>query len=62
MKGKYITTSLMLAVLAGGKHGISILCDETQAVVSDHKTIWSKQHPEKQHPVTAGIPDELKLA
>ena len=42
MKGKYITTSLMLAVLSGGKAGNSILVDETTAVTDNHAVIWSK--------------------
>lgn len=42
MKGKYITTSLMLAVLAGGKAGTSVLVDETKASTTDHTLIWSK--------------------
>lgn len=42
MKGKYISTSLMLAVLAGGKEGSSVLIEETKATTDDHKLIWSK--------------------
>jgi hypothetical protein len=42
MKGKYITTSLMLAVLAGGKAGNSVMVDETTATTKDHTLIWSK--------------------
>ena len=42
MKGKYMTTSLMLAVLAGGKSGVSVIVDETPALIKDHATIWSK--------------------
>lgn len=44
MKGKYISTSLMLAVLAGGKEGSSVLVDETKATTADHKLIWSKSN------------------
>lgn len=44
MKGKYISTSLMLAVLAGGKEGSSVLVDETKATTDDHKLIWSKSN------------------
>lgn len=42
MKGKYITTSLIIAVLSGGKNGPSVLFDETAAVTEDHTLIWSK--------------------
>ena len=42
MKGKYITTSLRLAVLSGGSHGASVLVDETKASTHDHQVIWSK--------------------
>jgi len=42
MKGKYITTSLRLAVLSGGNHGASVLVDETKASTDNHQLIWSK--------------------
>ena len=42
MKGKYITTSLRLAVLSGGNHGATVLVDETKAATHDHQLIWSK--------------------
>ena len=42
MKGKYITTSLIIAVLSGGKNGPSVMFDETTAVTEDHTLIWSK--------------------
>jgi hypothetical protein len=42
MKGKYITTSLRLAVLSGGNHGASVLVDETKATTHNHQLIWSK--------------------
>jgi hypothetical protein len=42
MKGKYISTSLMLAVLAGGKEGTTVLVHETPANTNDHQLIWSK--------------------
>jgi len=42
MKGKYITTSLQLAVLSGGNYGASVLVDETKASTHDHQLIWSK--------------------
>lgn len=42
MKGKYISTSLILAVLAGGKHQPTILVDEIMASTRDHQFIWTK--------------------
>ncbi len=42
MKGKYISTSLMLAVLAGGKEEPTILVQETKAITTDHRLIWRK--------------------
>lgn len=41
MRGKYITTSLKLAVLAGSKKHRAVL-NETKAVTTDHKIIWAK--------------------
>lgn len=63
MKGKYITTSLMLAVLAGGKNGISVLVDEAPAATADHTLIWSKENPITQ-PSALQLQgrDELKMA
>ncbi len=42
MKGKYISISLILAVLAGGNGQPGILVDETMASTVDHETIWTK--------------------
>ncbi|MDE3251686.1 MAG: hypothetical protein KGO92_02695 [Bacteroidota bacterium] len=42
MKGKYISTSLILAVLSGGKHQPTILVDEVMASTNDHQVIWTK--------------------
>jgi hypothetical protein len=39
MKGKYITTSLMLT---GSKSGNNIIVDEIKAITSDHTLIWSR--------------------
>ncbi len=62
MKGKYITTSLMLAVLAGGKNGISVLVEETAAATQDHAVIWSKTGAAAQKNAFAQEGrDELKL-
>jgi hypothetical protein len=63
MKGKYITTSLMLAVLSGGKKEDTILVDETTASTKDHTLIWSKTvSTAKQAMVKIAAPDELKMA
>lgn len=63
MKGKYITTSLMLAVLAGGKNGVSVLVDETTATTQDHTPIWTRDTNKSAEklPKMQGR-DELKLA
>lgn len=60
MKGKYITTSVLLAVWSGGKNGISVLVDETPATTLDHATIWTKNN--KKSAAQAKDRDELKLA
>lgn len=62
MKGKYISTSLMLAVLAGGKEGSSVLVDETKATTDDHKLIWSKSNGSVKNVTNKKEDsDELKL-
>jgi hypothetical protein len=62
MKGKYITTSLRLAVLSG-KDGASVLVDETKAITNDHTLIWSKTvAAAKKVMVQMQQPDELKMA
>ncbi|MES2003646.1 MAG: hypothetical protein V4450_03930 [Bacteroidota bacterium] len=63
MKGKYITTSLMLAVLASGKNGISVLVDETSAATQDHTLMWSKTvAATKKNMTEMKGRDELKMA
>jgi hypothetical protein len=63
MKGKYITTSLMLAVLSGGKKEDTIVVDETTASTKDHTLIWSKTvSTAKQAMLKMAAPDELKMA
>lgn len=63
MKGKYITTSLMLAVLAGGKAGNSVIVDETTASTMDHTMIWSKTvATAKANMLQMADRDELKMA
>jgi hypothetical protein len=63
MKGRYITTSLMLAVLAGGKKGTTVLVDETTATTKDHMLIWSKTvSTAKLAMQKMAVPDELKMA
>ena len=61
MKGKYISTSLMLAVLAGGKEGSSVLVNETKASTHDHLLIWTKTNgAEKSITTITKGRDELK--
>lgn len=62
MKGKYISTSLMLAVLAGGKEGSGVLVDETKASTHDHQLIWIKTNGSEKN-ITKKISDrdELKV-
>jgi hypothetical protein len=60
MKGKYITTSLMLAVLAGSKECPSVLVDETCASVNDHLMIWMKEQANLMQQTADR--DELKTA
>jgi hypothetical protein len=63
MKGKYITTSLMLAILSGGKKGNTILVDETTASTKDHTLIWSKTvSAANKAMLKMAAPDELKMA
>jgi hypothetical protein len=50
MRGKYITTSLKLAVLAGSKKHKTIV-NETKAVFHDHQIIWSKNSAATQKPL-----------
>jgi hypothetical protein len=63
MKGKYITTSLRLAVLSGGTHGTTVLVDEIKATTLDHQLIWSKTVAAAKMTMmeTQGV-DELKTA
>lgn len=63
MKGKYITTSLLLAVLAGDNKGRSVLVDETSATTIDHTLIWSKTvSAARENMLQTKMPDELKTA
>lgn len=63
MKGKYITTSLMLAALASAKKGTRVLVEETTASTKDHTIIWSKTvSSAKQAMLKMKAPDELKTA
>ncbi|MBI2284073.1 MAG: hypothetical protein HYU71_10215 [Bacteroidetes bacterium] len=63
MKGKYITTSLLLAVLAGGKNGVSVLVDETTAATRDHTLIWTRDTSKPTEKLSQMQDrDELKLA
>lgn len=53
----------MLAVLAGGKNGVSVLVDETTATTQDHTLIWTREasQPAENLAKMQGR-DELKLA
>lgn len=42
MKGRNMTTSLMLAAFAGRKTVQRINIAETQAITAEHQVIWSK--------------------
>lgn len=47
MSGKYITTTIRLAVLSGSKSKKTDYVKETIAVTGDHKMIWSKNNQTK---------------
>ena len=42
MRGKFITTTIMLAALSGGNNKKINNVDETVAATESHKIIWSK--------------------
>jgi hypothetical protein len=42
MRGKYITTMIKLAVLAGNKKN-KVQVEETKATIEDYKTLWTKE-------------------
>lgn len=63
MKGRYITTSLMLAVLSESKKASTVLVAETAASTKDHTLIWSKTvATAKKAMLQMAAPDELKMA
>lgn len=63
MKGRYITTSLMLAVLSESKKKSTVLVAETTASTKDHTLIWSKTvSTAKKAMLQMAAPDELKMA
>jgi hypothetical protein len=63
MKGKYISTSLLLAVMASEKSAHMMHLAETKASTKDHELIWSKENPSvKQLKARLQGRDELKLA
>ena len=63
MKGKYITTSLLLAVMASEKTSHLVNLPETTATTDGHALIWSKEIPTAQQLKTRlQGRDELKLA
>ncbi len=62
MNKKYITTSLMLAVLAGGKTIQDLYVPETKASINDHLLIWKTITRLSAHSVVIQEgPDELKM-
>jgi hypothetical protein len=63
MKGKYITTSLRLAVLADVKNRRDVIVAETPASTKDHTLIWSKTvSAAKRTMLEMAGGDELKMA
>ena len=63
MKGKYITTSLLLAVMASERTSHLINLPETTATTDGHELIWSKEIPNaRQLKSMLQGRDELKLA
>jgi hypothetical protein len=63
MKGKYMTTSLLLAALAGRKTVNLVHLPETIASVTDQQLIWSKSIASaKQAVKNMADRDELKMA
>ncbi len=63
MKGKYITTSLLLAIMASEKAANTIHVAETKASTEGHEFLWSKNIAGANE-IRARIKgrDELKLA
>jgi hypothetical protein len=62
MKGKYITTSLLLAIMASERSAQMADISETKASVEGHQLIWSKNIPSSSE-LRARMQgrDELKL-
>jgi hypothetical protein len=63
MKGKYITTSLLLAIMASEKAANTINVAETKASTEGHEFLWNKNIPAAKE-IRARIKgrDELKFA
>jgi hypothetical protein len=63
MKGKYITTSLLLAIMASERSAQMTDISETKASVEGHQLIWTKNIPSAGE-LRARMQgrDELKLA
>ncbi len=63
MKGKYMTTSLLLAILASERNTQGICMPETKASTEGHQLIWEKNIPSTGE-LRARIHgrDELKIA
>ncbi|MBV9987921.1 MAG: hypothetical protein JO301_09595 [Chitinophagaceae bacterium] len=63
MKGKYITTSLLLAIMASEKTAQSINVPETKAATDGHALLWSKDVPSaKELAARINGRDELKFS
>jgi len=63
MKGKYISTSLLLAVMASERATNMVHLAETKASTEGHELIWSKDIPSaKQLKARLQGRDELKIA
>jgi hypothetical protein len=63
MKGKYITTSLLIAIMASEKAAQSINVAETPASTKGHAILWSKDLPNAAE-IAARLKgrDELKFS
>lgn len=63
MNKKYITTSLMLAVLASGKTVEVLDVSETKASIENHLFIWSKTILISEHSIVKKEDhDEMKMS
>ena len=61
MQGKYITTILKLAVLAGSRQQKQTEVKETMAQTSSHRLIWSKELSTAKA-ISAAPAEEMEMA